>query len=118
MPLSLTGPDGSGGLSLSGAAGSIMTTSGISVTEGGRLMLNYALGNSAANTRVSTGTAISTTGGFIEVLGNAGVVTQSLGTLTAGGLTTVLAGTTGAAGFRDAGHHRQCGARHGRHVHV
>ena len=79
-----------------GAAASILNTSGINMTEGGRFQLRYDLGHSAANNRVSTSTAISVTSGFLEVIGNAGVVRQSLGTVNAGGLTTILADTNGA----------------------
>ena len=80
---------------LSGAAGSILATSGIEVGAGGIFRLDYSEGHSAANTRVSAATALGVTGGFIEAFGNEGLVRQSLGTVNAGGLTTISANTNG-----------------------
>ncbi len=82
-------------LHITGAAGSILQTSGIAISAGSTFRLDYSDGHSAANTRVSAATAISVAGGFLETLGNEGFVTQSLGTVTAGGLATIAAGTNG-----------------------
>src|SRR5205823_4156134 len=54
-------------------------------------------GQSASNTRVSPTMPIAFTSGFLQVIGNAGVYNQALGTVTGNGLTQVLANTTGAA---------------------
>lgn len=87
--------DGPGILRINGAAGSILGTSGIAVAGGGVFELNYRGGSSGGNARVSAGTAFTTQSGFVQVIGNAGLVKQSLGAVQAGGLTTILAGTAG-----------------------
>ena len=97
-PHDATAPaNNTGGVTVLGATGSILSTASISISEGGALSLKYYAGHSAANTRVSASTVISISGGFLETIGNSGVVRQNLGTVNAGGLTTLLAGT-GAAG--------------------
>ena len=89
--------DGAGAVSINGAAGSVLNTLSIDVSEGGSFRLNYSAGNSVANARVSAATAIGVTSGFLETLGNAGLVRQTIGSVNAGGLTTIVANTTGAA---------------------
>ncbi len=96
LDFALAANDGAGIITINGAVGSILNSSAINIGEGGEFRLNYNLGNTATNTRVSTGTAITSTGGFLEVIGNTGVIKQSLGTVNAGGLTTLLAATNGA----------------------
>ncbi len=86
--------DGAGFLTITDA-GSILTTSGISISGGAAFTLDNGA-FSVGNRRVSTGTAITSQGGFIQVIGNRGVVRQNLGTVNAGGLTTIAALTRGA----------------------
>jgi autotransporter-associated beta strand protein len=87
--------DEAASIHLTGAAGSILLTSAIDVRAGGILRLDYADGHSAVNARVATATGITTAGGFLETFGNEGLVLQSLGTVNAGGLTTISAHTNG-----------------------
>ena len=81
--------DGRSSLTISGAVGSILNTSGITVRDGGELLLNYNQGSSGLNSRVSTSTPITVQSGFIQTIGTSGQVRQALGTVNAGGLTTV-----------------------------
>ncbi len=90
-----TAVDNAASIYITGAAGSILQTSGIGVSAGGTFRLQYGDGHSAANSRVSAWTSIGVTGGFLETFGNDGLVTQSLGTVNPGGLTTIVAGTAG-----------------------
>ncbi|MEQ1859573.1 MAG: autotransporter-associated beta strand repeat-containing protein [Chthoniobacteraceae bacterium] len=95
--------DGTGAINVGGAIGSILNTSRIDVSAGARLTLAFSSGHSASNARVSTSTEITFAGGFLDVLGHAGVVRQSLGVVNAGGLTTFLADTNGGAATPLAG---------------
>ncbi len=89
--------DSAGSISIDGAAGSVLNTAGIDVSEGGAFRLNYSAGNSVVNTRVAAGIGIGVTSSFLEIFGNAGIVRQTIGSVNAGGLTTIFASTTGAA---------------------
>ncbi|MGB8166328.1 MAG: autotransporter-associated beta strand repeat-containing protein [Chthoniobacteraceae bacterium] len=88
--------DGAGGLSISGAVGSILGTSGITIRDGAVLNLRHDGGASVTNSRVAAGTAIGVQGGFLQVVGHTGIARQSVGTVNAGGLTTLAALTNGA----------------------
>ncbi len=98
FPFARAGLSGTVTLRLTGAAGSILSTSAINIGTSGVFEVDAGSGNSAGNTRVSTGAVFTTTGGFLQTVGNAGVVRQSFGTVNAGGLLTILAATTGTAG--------------------
>ena len=98
FPFARAGLSGTVTLRLTGAAGSILSTSAITIGTSGVFEVDAGSGYSASNTRVSTGTVFTTTGGFLQTVGNAGVVRQSFGTVNAGGLLTILAATTGTAG--------------------
>lgn len=80
-------------LRIGGATGSILNTSSITARDGGIFELSTINGHSAANTRVSTGTTINVQSGFVQVIGNSGLITQNFGTVNAGGITTLLAST-------------------------
>ena len=95
--------DGAGTLQVSGAVGSVLNTSSITVRDGASLNLNYVSGASAGNTRVSTSTDIAIQSGFLQIIGHAGIVTQSLGNVTAGGITTIAAQTNGTTTTGTAG---------------
>ncbi len=88
------GVAGASSLRIFGAAASILGTSGVSVDSGGQFDLSYSGGHSASNSRIAAGTAIGVQSGFVQVVGNAGLIRQNLGTVTAGGLTALLANTS------------------------
>lgn len=90
-------PETAGILRLQGAVGSIASTSGITIKDGGVLEINYSGGNSVNNTRINASTPISVTSGFIQMINSGtagGFVSQNLGPITATGATTFLAGNT------------------------
>ncbi|MEA3209881.1 MAG: fibronectin-binding autotransporter adhesin [Chthoniobacter sp.] len=89
-----------GVFNLTSAVGSIAgNTAGISVSSGGTFAINKASGDSVNNLRVSAGNAITSTSGLVVVTGTSGFSTQSLGTVNAGGQTSIVTspGTGGSA---------------------
>lgn len=100
---SVAQPSG-GMIFVSGAVGSILNTSAINISQSADLILDYTSGNSFSNTRISTSTPINITSGSLDVEGNDGIVRQAVGTVTAGGLTTIDAITNATHGpFAGAG---------------
>jgi hypothetical protein len=86
-----------GALTLSGANGSILNTSGITLGAGTTLNLDSAsAGNN--NNRIASGTTITSNGGFINLLGNSSQNTsQTVGTLGVASGATHVTVTPGGA---------------------
>ena len=85
-----------GTLRVTGASGSIVNTSGISLGAGTSLVLDNTTNNN--NNRIGSATGITSNGGIINLIGNGGVATtQTIGTVTLGpGATVVQSSGTGA----------------------
>jgi autotransporter-associated beta strand protein len=90
-----------GTIRVQGAVGSILNTSSISVRDGGTFEVNLNAGNSLTNARVSASAPITVANGFLQVVNSnagGGFVSQSFGTVTGSGSTTILANANNATG--------------------
>ena len=90
-------PGSPGIMRLQGAYGQLTATSAINVLDGATFEINKNAGDSVNTTRVNAA-PIASVGGTVNVIGNAGFTTTSLGALTGSGQTTIGASTgTGAS---------------------
>ena len=79
-----------GSLTVSGA-GAIANTSGISLNAGTTLNLDSTAGNHPTQNRIADSTTITSNGGFLNLLGNAGTpTTETVGTLAVGSGSSVV----------------------------
>ncbi len=77
-----------GTLNLSGANGSLQSTSGITLNAGTTLVLDNASANNS--NRLNDNTTITTRGGILSLVGNAGATTEAAGTLSVGSGASVV----------------------------
>jgi autotransporter-associated beta strand protein len=88
-------PSNPGTLRIQGAVGQITSTSSYTVNDGAVLEINYNAGNSVNNSRISSSAPITINNGYLQIVNSAAaggtIVNQSVGTVNAGGLATILA---------------------------
>lgn len=87
-----------GSLTLSGAAGAVASTSGVALGAGTILSLDNTSANHASQNRIGDSTTITSSGGFINLLGNSAAnTTETTGTLAVASGATYVTVTPGGA---------------------